>query len=27
LRAGGARHAFGSRQLPSKPCRPHLFLS
>src|SRR5690348_13903166 len=22
LRAGGARHAFGPRQLPSKPCRP-----
>jgi len=23
LRAGGSRHAFGPRQLPSKPCRPH----
>ena len=22
LRAGGSRHAFGPRQLPSKPCRP-----
>ena len=27
LRAGGARHAFESPQLPSKPCRPRWIIS